>query len=217
MILAECNSCGLGFELPQKFAGKHGKCPRCGEVVKIPKNKPPTDVRPGKKIAKTSTSAVAKIKDSQIFPDDFFAPTVLEQPSNASFDPNAKADEAASHHATYNQTVSNHYHQAPQQPESTSEVTTVHRFCQYCSKPVHEKAKICPGCGCEIGRPEETNSTPSPELGCALAILTVFIPIVGIGGGLYYLSKNQSERGVALLLWSILWIVVGYLLLTLPL
>lgn len=35
-IRVECPACETAFAVPEKFAGRHGKCPKCGAVMAVP-------------------------------------------------------------------------------------------------------------------------------------------------------------------------------------
>lgn len=82
-------------------------------------------------------------------------------------------------------------------------------FCQSCGGEVKDNAVVCVNCGCAIkkivtGEPWSTGGL------IALMIATVIIPFIGIGAGIYGLTKEEkrSQGGwllgvsiVAMILW----------------
>lgn len=82
-------------------------------------------------------------------------------------------------------------------------------FCKYCGKEIHEKAVICPNCGCATGEPFQTKQPFGVGAMIGLILLTIFIPLVGIIVGAVNLKYEERKgQAMALLITGIILMII---------
>tara|TARA_Y100000593_G_scaffold90951_1_gene178555 strand:+ start:801 stop:1076 length:276 start_codon:yes stop_codon:yes gene_type:complete len=83
-------------------------------------------------------------------------------------------------------------------------------YCCECSSEVHERAKICPVCGCN---PRGITSDLAGGTIAGAYLLAVLFPIFGLIAALYLACKKEAAHGVVVAGVSLLSMVFSFFLL----
>ena len=213
MITFYCN-CGQKIKVSEKYAGKKGKCPRCKQVIEIPKT---SDSVP----STVSHEDIPRNTDNAINELDTAIGEMLEHQESAS-------KEAGPLDGLLGEMVEQQQ-SAPEQ-NLIAENTKPTKPCPYCGENILAIANKCKHCGEFLTkgprRPMRASTKPrivvAPENNkwsggrmTLYVLCALLVPIVGVIAGIVGLAqRGKRGQGLFLLLLAVVAMLVGYVVIT---